>query len=313
MMNTSPSSHGSSTPTSGGFRAFCVRMGTLDRRWIFLGVALAVAVPMLLKLSLPEVPGPMARATFDAIERVPEGSRVLIAFDYDPASEGELQPMANALVHHCASRHHNIVFMALWPLGKQLADKTIKDVLQEFHPEYIEGTNFTQLGYKTGNEGVIKLMTTAIPEQYPNDASGAALADLPLMAGVTKLSEFKLIGTISAGYPGAKEWVQYADGATPEAFTLVAGSTGVQVSQLLPYYPKQLEGLLVAVKGAAEYEMLVTQKYPVTKNQGRLEEGRRRMGPQLVAHLLVIGLIVLGNVAMIAGRGGKGGMKGGAR
>jgi hypothetical protein len=33
------------------------------------------------------------------------------------------------------------------------------------------------------------------------------------------------------------------------------------------------------------------------------------MGPQLVAHLLMIGLIVLGNVAMIAGRG----MKGGAR
>ena len=309
MTNTSHSNHSSNATQSSGIRGFLAGLSSLDRRWIFLGVALAVGIPILLKLSLPEVPGPMARATFNAIENIPSGSRVLLAFDYDPASQGELQPMANALVHHCASRGHNIVFMALWPLGKQLADKTIKDVLKEFHPEYVEGTNYVQLGFKTGNEGVIKLMTTAITEQYPNDASGAALTDIPLMSGVNKLSEFKLIGTISAGYPGAKEWVQYADGASPEAFTLVAGSTGVQVSQLLPYYPKQLEGLLVAVKGAAEYEMLVTEKYPVTEHQGRLEEGRRRMGPQLVAHLLVIGLIVLGNVAMIAARGAKGGAR----
>ncbi len=274
-----------------------------------MGIALAVGIPILTKLSLPEVPGPMARATFEAIKAVPEGSKVLLAFDYDPASAGELQPMASALVHHCAARHHQIVFMALWPLGKQMADRTIKDVLQEFHPEYIEGTNFVQLGFQTGNEGVIKIMTTEIGEQYKTDASGKALSELPLMADLKKLEDFKLIGTISAGYPGAKEWVQYADGATPEAFTLVAGSTGVQVSQLLPYYPKQLEGLLVAVKGAAEYEMLVTEKYPVDKYAGRLEEGRRRMGPQLVAHLLVIGLIVLGNAAMIASRGVKGGAR----
>jgi hypothetical protein len=32
------------------------------------------------------------------------------------------------------------------------------------------------------------------------------------------------------------------------------------------------------------------------------------MGPQLVAHLLMIGLIVLGNIAMVAGRS-----RGGAR
>jgi hypothetical protein len=82
----------------------------------------------------------------------------------------------------------------------------------------------------------------------------------------------------------------------------VCGSTGVQVSQLLPYYPKQLDGMLVAVKGAAEYEMLVEDKYPVEKNADRLGQGRVRMGPQLVAHLLMIGLIVLGNIAMVAGR-----------
>ena len=78
--------------------------------------------------------------------------------------------------------------------------------------------------------------------------------------------------------------------------------SGVQVSQLLPYYPAQMEGLLVAVKGAAEYEMLVSEKYPVSSDADRLAQGRIRMGPQLVAHLLVIGLIILGNISMLANR-----------
>jgi len=285
-----------------GSPSFLARLGGIDRRWIFLAMGLSIALPILLKLRFPEYPGPMAKATFDAIESVPEGSRVLIAFDYDPASAAELQPMANAMVHHCASRGHKIVFMALWPLGRQLADKAIAEVLLEFHPQLQYGTDYVQLGYQAGNEGVVKLMATNVPEQYKTDTKGTPLANLPLVADLRSTADFKLISSISAGYPGAREWVLFAESANPEAFKLVCGSTGVQVSQLLPYYPKQLDGMLVAVKGAAEYEMLVEDKYPVEKNADRLGQGRVRMGPQLVAHLLMIGLIVLGNIAMVAGR-----------
>ncbi|RLS67348.1 MAG: hypothetical protein DWH97_00960 [Planctomycetota bacterium] len=300
--------------TAGGLRAQLARVSNLDRRWIFLAMGLAVGVPILLKLRFPEVPGPLAIATFNAIEAVPEGSRVLIAFDYDPASEGELQPMANAMLHHCASRKHKMVFIALWPLGKQMADETIKNVLLAFHPQYQYGTDYVQLGYKAGNESVIKMMTTNIPQAFPSDASGKTLSELPLVADLESVQQVELIITFSAGYPGAKEWVQYAKSSYPDDFVLVAGSTGVQANQLFPYYPKQMEGMLAAIKGAAEYEMLVTAKYPVTKDKERFEEGRRRMGPQLVAHLLMIGLILLGNVAMVAGRsrqsrGGQGAVR----
>lgn len=278
-----------------------VRIGRLDRRWIFLAMGLSIAIPILLGLRFPEYPGPMARATFDAVESVPEGSTVLLSFDYDPASAAELQPMASALVHHCAARKLKIVFMALWPLGKQQADKTIDAILKPFHPEYKYGTDYVQLGYQSGNEGVIKLMATNVPEQYRNDSAGTPLRDLPLVASVKDLGAFELVASISAGYPGAKEWVQYGNGPMPEAFKIVGGSTGVQASQLLPYYPKQMEGMLVAVKGAAEYEMLVERSYPVDQPD-RIGQGRVRMGPQLVAHLLMIGLIVLGNLSMLAAR-----------
>jgi hypothetical protein len=296
--------------TPDGVRGFFVRLGRLDRRWIFLAMGLSIAVPILLKLRFPEVPGPMARATFDAIESLPNGSRVLLSFDFDPASKAELQPMANALVHHCASKDHKIVFMALWPLGKQMADQAIKEILLEYHDErYAYGTDYVQLGFKAGNEGVIKLLTTNIAEAYATDDSGAAVSGLPLVADTRDLGSFDLVSTISAGYPGAKEWVQYGREAMKADARLTSGSTGVQASQLFPYYPAQLNGILVAVKGAAEYETLVTEKYPVDRNAERLEQGRVRMGPQLVAHLLMIALIVLGNIAMIASRGTQGGAR----
>lgn len=295
------------SPNIGGIRGFFVKLGGLDRRWIFLAMGLSIAIPILLKLRFPEYPGAMAKATFDAIEAVPDGSTVLLSFDYDPASAAELQPMATAMVHHCASRKLKIVFMALWPLGKQQADRTIDAVLKPFHPAYREGVDYVQLGFQAGNEGVIKVMATNLPKQFPNDADGKPLSDIPLLKDAENLSAFKLIGSISAGYPGAKEWVQYGNGPMPDAFEVVSGSTGVQVGQLLPYYPKQMEGLLVAVKGAAEYEMLVESKYPLSDPEV-IGQGRVRMGPQLVAHLLMIALIVLGNIAMIAGR-----PRGGAR
>ncbi len=295
----------------------------MDRRWIFLAMMLAVGTPILVQLRPTETAGPLSKATFDAIEATPEGSRVLLAFDYDPASEGELQPMANAFVHHCASKGHRLAFLALWPLGAQKATETVDTILKPFHPEYKLGTDYCMLGYKAGNEGVIKVIVTTLLQQFPTDASGTPLQEVPMLKGVANIQAFDLIINISAGYPGAKEWAQYATSAYPDAFTLLVGTTGVQSNQLYPYYPGQMEGMLVAIKGAAEYEVLVNEKYGKTKAIAEaqaamrkssgigesetqvppvLQEGQRRMGPQLIAHLLMVSLIVLGNVVYFATR-----------
>jgi hypothetical protein len=76
----------------------------------------------------------------------------------------------------------------------------------------------------------------------------------------------------------------------------VAGCTGVQAPELYPYIPRQLPGLLAAIKGAAEYEKLVVDKYGGPTPDPKYLDGLRRMGPQLVAHLLIIGLIIVANI-----------------
>ena len=80
---------------------------TLDRRWIFLLMLWAVLVPIyyigVTGQTLPEVPSALAEDTFNEIERLQPGDPVLLAFDYDPPSAGELAPMATAFARHAAA------------------------------------------------------------------------------------------------------------------------------------------------------------------------------------------------------------------
>jgi hypothetical protein len=272
---------------------------SLDRRWIFLLMFWAVFLPIyyigVTGQTFPEIPSSLARSTFDEIERLREGDPVLLSFDYDPASEGELSPMATAFAKHVAAKKLKMYFMALWPVGPQLIDTVIDNVIKTDYPNLVYGVDYVNLGFKSGNEGVIKVVVTNLRELYTTDARGTALDDIPMMRGVDNVQYMKLIVNVSAGYPGAKEWVQYAVTPYP-SLRLVAGCTGVQAPLLYPYIPNQLPGLLGAIKGAAEYEKLVVDKYVGPSPDPKYQEGLRRMGPQLVAHLLIIVLIVAANI-----------------
>jgi len=273
----------------------------LDRRWIFLMMLLAVLIPLLLQWTFPEKISPLTRNTFAEIERLQPGDKVLLSFDYDPSSEGELSPMATSFVYHAAKRGAKLYFMALWPVGPQMVEEKIRQVIRTEFPDLKYGEDYVNLGYKSGYEGVIKVIVTDIRQLYTTDSHGNNLDSIPMMRGVRSLQDMDLIVSVSAGYAGAKEWVMYAKSAYPDKFNVIAGCTGVQAPPLLPYIPRQLPGLVAAIKGAAEYESLLGDQYGL-KGNPRYEEGLRRMGPQLVAHLLMIALIIAGNVVYFIGR-----------
>ncbi len=268
----------------------------LDRRWIFLLMLLAVAIPILMQSQFPEKPTGLAKAVFDEIEQLEEGDRVLLAFDFDPASAGELGPMATTFSYHCAKKKLKMYYMALWPVGPQMIDDSINNVLKKDFPEMVYGEDYVNLGFKSGGEGVIKVVLTDLRQLFTTDGYGTQIDEIAMMRGVENIRQMDLIANVSAGSAGTKEWVQYAITPYPDDLRLVAGCTGVQAPLLYPYIPNQLPGLLGAIKGAAEYEELVMSKYGDSDMPGIYSEARRRMGPQLIAHMLMIALIVVGNI-----------------
>ncbi len=274
---------------------------TLDRRWIFLLMAFAVAIPVCTKQTFPDQPTPMARKIFDAVEALPEGSVIYLAFDYDPGSAPELAPMATAFVRHCCLKKHKMIFATLWPTGTPLLDQNIRDVIHAEFPDagLVYGRDYVNLGYRPGNEVAIKSIAADLRKLYGTDIQGTNLDALPLMKPIKNIFDMDLVLNVSAGYPGAKEWVQYA--GTLGDLHIGAGVTGVQAPQLYPYYPDQLLGILAALKGAAEYEAALGQEYEQYRDPQK-NAAIKRMGPQLFAHLLMVGLIIVGNVVHFANR-----------
>jgi hypothetical protein len=116
-------------------RAFDIAKG-LDRRWIFLMMLLAVAIPILGQLTFPETATGLAKAVFEEIEKLEEGDSVILSFDFDPASEGELGPMATAFTRHCCEKKLKMIYMALWPVGPQMIEQAINTVIRSDCPDY---------------------------------------------------------------------------------------------------------------------------------------------------------------------------------
>jgi hypothetical protein len=203
--------------------------------------------------------------------------------------------MARVFVRHCAEKHLRITFVTLWGTGSQMIERVTKDVLIPEFPDYKYGRDWVNIGYKPGMESVITVILNDLKKLFPTDGAGTNLNELEITKDVRNLRNYNLILSVSAGYAGTKEWVQFA--GDPGQIPVAAGMTAVQAPLNFPYYPRQLRGLLGGVKAAAEYEALFISKYPKYADQGKYKfEALRRMGPQTLAHLTIIGLILLGNV-----------------
>ena len=120
------------------------RAGRLDRRAIFVMIALSVIIPLLLKLVFPVFSSQIVRDIYDEIEALPPGSRVLLSLDYSPATAPENQPMASAISRHVLVRDCKLYVMALWPTGPGQANILIEEVLHAEFPEKAKYEDWVQ-------------------------------------------------------------------------------------------------------------------------------------------------------------------------
>jgi hypothetical protein len=278
---------------------FFRKLGAIDRRWIFLFVAFAVTIPLLFERPAPVPPSPIVRDLFDAVEALPAGARVLLSLDYGPSTVPENDPMAHAVARHCLSRDIDLYIMTIWATGPPLVSNLLDSVIAPDFPEKVYGEDFVNLGYKVGNQGVIQSLTSDFQGQYTADAGWGEkipprpTSAIPMMQPIRTVADMDLVVAIGSGRPGVKEWVQFA--GDPTGVKVGGGVTAVEAPLLYPYYPRQLQGLMGGLLGAAEYEALLTATYP------RFEEAAQtaliRMFPQTIAHLVIVCFVIVGNIS----------------
>jgi len=146
---------------------------------------------------------------------------------------------------------------------------------------------------------VINVIVTDFYKMFTTDVEGNPARGMPLLDGIKSLADMSLIISFGGGFPGIKEWVQFAGDVAH--VPIAGGCTAVSAPLLYPYFPQQLVGLMGGIKGAAEYEALLTTAYPRFASLPR--RGTQAMGPQTVAHLVIMFFIVMGNLAYFLTRG----------
>lgn len=261
-----------------------LKLGRADRRIVFVLIAVVVLIPLLKPLGLPVRPTPTTQMVFDAIEALPVGSNVLVSFEYGPSTRPEIHPMAVAVLRHLFARDHRVFTTCLWPDGQFMAKDALDQVAKdELRLTY--GEDYVLLGFRPGNEAVVKGIVSSIRYLYTMDYQNTLVDDIPMMKGIRNLQDFAFVFSLSAGYPGTIEWVQY--GADPTGVPMSTGTTSIQVNEVIPYVNTgQVKGIIAGMPGAAEYEALI--------NQAGL--GQAGMDAQSIAHVVIVLFIILGNI-----------------
>ncbi len=267
-----------------------LQIGNIDRRWIFIIIAIVVVIPLLVPIGLPIRATDTSRDVFEAIESLPKGSKVLLSIEYSPSTKPENHPMAISILRHLFRNDHIVYVTCLWPDGQFMAQDALNQVAEgEYGKKY--GKDYVLLGYRPGGEAVVKGIVSNIRKLYSVDAKQTKIDEIPIMNGITNFKDFAFLFSVSAGYPGTIEWVQYA--ADPTGVPMSSGVTSIQVNEVMPYVQSgQMVGVLAGMPGAAEYESLIGQKGSATSG----------MDAQSIAHLVIVLFIILGNAAFFLER-----------
>jgi hypothetical protein len=264
----------------------------LDRRWIFLLVAICVTFPQIWPIEMPMEATPNVEKIFDHIEGLPKGARILIMMDYDPASEAELYPMTIAMMRHCFEKGHKVLSATFWVTGKDLITKALNQM--EIDYDLTHGVDFANYGYQVGGAYVIMQAGLNFPSALPM-AKKQRTEDMEITRGINVLSDLDYVVDLAAGST-IDWWVAY--GVERYNFTLGAGCTAVSATQYYPFLDTgQINGLIGGLKGAAEYEKLLNDKYGTGANKkSLLGRGMKGMGSQSIVHALIIMLVIVTNI-----------------
>ncbi|RMF05750.1 MAG: hypothetical protein D6768_00640, partial [Chloroflexi bacterium] len=226
------------------------------------------------------------------IDLQPPDSVALVSFDYSTATQGEMQPLAEAVLGRLSGQGMRIIGISLEPEGAPIAQQTLEKLLAEKGQEY--GDRAVNLGYLPGQAVAVRELATgqkslaALPDY--RDHLTFADAGRDGWQDVGTLEQVSVIVTLADSPVTGRWWVEQTEQAIApdngQRF-LLAGVSAAAEPFLTPYRKnEQLDGLIGGINGAAA-----------------IEAGRRTFGParQMIdslsmAHLLIVILIAAGTI-----------------
>jgi len=282
---------------------FWERLLKIDRRIIFATITVVIILPIIFPFGFRPPGTPPTQKFYDAVDAIPERKALTLSVDYDPQTEPELHPMAISPLRHAFAERRPVLVLALYVQNLGLAEDALNTVVTEFNhhattyeDSIIYGRDYVFLGWQPPPIIPIIGMGTSIRKVFPKDYYGNLTDTLQMMEDINTYSDMGLLVSISGGM--CPLW--YVAYAQPRFGIKVAcGITAVFVADFFPYLQTgQFSGMLCGMKGAAEYEELVSKKWDV----GGRRKAAEGMSSQSIAHIAIMVFVILGNIGYFAVR-----------
>lgn len=273
-------------------KRFWELLASVDRRILYLLLALSVALPLIIQPKTPVRVSEPVRNAWRTVDALPAGSVVMISIDFDPSSAPEVQPMLLAILRHAFSKDLKVIVTGQLALGLPLAEIALNQVPPEYDKVY--GRDYVNIGYRPGYTAMMVGIGREIRDFFRTDYRGVPIDSFEFMRSVHNYRDIGLLVTLAHGAV-ADVWIQYVGGRFNQP--IIVGVTGVNAPNMYQYLQAgQIKGLIGGLQGASEYEALI--QHPGSASLG--------MPAQSAAHGLIILLLVVGNVGYLLSRGRKG-------
>ena len=263
----------------------------IDRRLIFLALTILLVFPIVKPLGLPNKNlGNEVKALYEKVESLPPGSFFMLSMDYDPATRPELHPQAIAVLKHAFRKNLRVMILTLNTGATGLIDEVAERLPKDIAPGKAYGKDYVILPYQPNPVAVMTQLGMDMYQIYDKDRDGTPLKGMEVMKGIRNVKDMRLCMCIT-GTAMLDYWIAY----TADKFKVpfAGGTTAVSQMGYAPYLQTgQLKGLMGGMKGAADYETLIDAK----------EKGTAGIDALSLAHIMVIGLILVANAMMVIKR-----------
>jgi hypothetical protein len=265
------------------------------RPLIYALMFLAVLIPFI----VPEIANPSLRTFntraavfYDSIQALPPNALVVLAFDYDPGSAGEMDLQANVLVRHLMARRVKIAAISTLETGPQIAQRVL-DTAARTAGNYTYGVNYLNLGYLPGQEaGLAQVATAGFSLTARDYGRNQPLDKYPEFANLRSWRNVALLIELAGAAEPLQKWMEQVQ---PRAgVKIAAGVSAAADPRALAYLgANQLVAVLSGSMGAAQYEVLSNQRGLAVISAGA----------QSTVQLVLIAIVVIGNLVFWFSRG----------
>jgi hypothetical protein len=259
-------------------------------KWIWILLTIGLAIPLLFPLGIGVTIDESTVDFFDILDQAPERSLILYKMDPSPGFWEENRPWQLAVMYHCAINNLRLVIYTSNDYSVGYDEIGIAELKPELDAlGYTYGEDYINLGYIPGIITSTVILSERPQESTTNDARGNPIMSLPIMQDFDSGDDVYAIGlagldNLSAGVTYFRE--RYG------TYVINACAAAALSESLAFYQTGQIQGMLKALHGYAEYEQMI----------GRPGPASAQLDAQSIGHLIILLGLIAGNIVFFMRR-----------